>query len=65
MQFSPLDRARVGGVDDDLATAMRQALTARREDCAAYGALFSWERSCDQFLAALAEVPVPVAELAA
>lgn len=45
---------RIGGVDDDLATAMRAALTARRADCAAYGARFSWERSCDQFLAALA-----------
>jgi hypothetical protein len=49
-------RARVGGVDADLATAMHAALTARRSDCAAYGARFSWERSCDQFLAALAPV---------
>ena len=47
-------RARVGGVDSNLAAAMRSALTARREDCAAYGARFSWERSCAQFLAALA-----------
>jgi glycosyltransferase involved in cell wall biosynthesis len=49
-------RTRVGGVDVDLAAAMRAALTARRADCAAYGARFSWERSCDQFLAALAPV---------
>jgi hypothetical protein len=49
-------RARVGGVDADLATAMRAALAARRADCAAYGARFSWEHSCDQFLAALAPV---------
>lgn len=49
-------RARVGGVDADLAVAMRAALTARRSDCATYGARFSWERSCDQFLAALAPV---------
>ena len=56
---------RVGGVDDDLGAAMRQALTARRADCARYGALFSWEKSCDQFLAALAEVEVPVEDLAA
>jgi glycosyltransferase involved in cell wall biosynthesis len=58
-------RALIGGVDADLATAMRTALTARREDCARYGALFSWERSCDQFLAALAEVDLPIADLAA
>ena len=57
--------ARVGGVDADLATAMRQALQAKRADCARYGALFSWERSCDQFLAALAEVEFPVHDLAA
>lgn len=49
-------RARVGAVDDDLAAAMAAALTANRSDCAAYGARFSWERSCDQFLAALAPV---------
>jgi glycosyltransferase involved in cell wall biosynthesis len=55
-------RARVGGVDDDLATAMAAALTADRRDCAAYGRRFSWERSCDQFLAALA--PVDVADAA-
>jgi glycosyltransferase involved in cell wall biosynthesis len=48
--------AVVGGVSDDLAAAMRAALTARRSDCAAYGATFSWDRSCDQFLAALAPI---------
>ncbi len=58
-------RARVGGVDDDLAVAMQAALAADRGDCAAYGALFSWERSCDQFIAALAEVEQPLANLAA
>ncbi len=57
--------ARVGGVDDDLGTAMRQALTADRGVAAAWGATFSWEHSCDQFLAALAEVEVPVTDLAA
>ena len=56
---------RVGGVDDDLASAMRQALTADRGAAAAWGASFSWERSCDQFLAALAEVEVPVTDMAA
>jgi glycosyltransferase involved in cell wall biosynthesis len=58
-------RACIGGVDDDLAVAMRQALAARRHDCAAYGARFSWERSCDQFLAALMEVDMPLTGLAA
>ena len=48
--------AVVGGVDVDLGAAMRAALTARRDDCARYGAGFSWERSCDQFLAGLAPV---------
>ncbi len=58
-------RARVGGVDADLGMAMEAALTADRGDCARYGALFSWERSCDQFLAALAEVEQPLTDLAA
>ncbi len=57
--------ALVGAVDDDLAAAMQRALTARRRDCADYGAQFSWDRSCDQFLAALAEVDQPLADLAA
>ncbi|KAB7648208.1 glycosyltransferase family 4 protein [Polymorphobacter fuscus] len=48
--------ARIGGVDADLATAMRAALTADRADCARYGGRFSWDRSCDQFLSALAPV---------
>jgi glycosyltransferase involved in cell wall biosynthesis len=56
---------RVGGVDADLGAAMRAALTADRGDAAAYGAQFSWERSCDQFLAALAAVDVPLIGLAA
>lgn len=59
------DRGRVGGVADDLAAAMHQALAADRDAAARYGALFSWERSCDQFLAALAEVDLPVADMAA
>ncbi len=56
---------RVGGVDDDLATAMRTALTADRGDCARYGATFSWDRSLDQFLSALAEVDLPPEAMAA
>jgi glycosyltransferase involved in cell wall biosynthesis len=57
--------ARIGGVDEDLATAMRLALTADRADCARYGAQFSWERSCDQFLSALVATDTPPAALAA
>jgi glycosyltransferase involved in cell wall biosynthesis len=57
--------ARIGGVDEDLATAMRLALSADRADCARYGAQFSWERSCDQFLAALVATDTPPAALAA
>ena len=56
---------RIGGVDADLSAAMLTALSADRADAAAYGAQFSWERSCDQFLAALAEVDVPLLGLAA
>jgi glycosyltransferase involved in cell wall biosynthesis len=56
---------RVGGVDADLSAAMLAALSADRGDAAAYGAQFSWERSCDQFLAALAAVDVPLLGLAA
>ncbi|WP_310497925.1 glycosyltransferase family 1 protein [Sandarakinorhabdus sp.] len=53
----------VGAVDDDLGAAMVNALSARRVDCAKAGALFSWDHSCDQFLAALAGAqPVPVPE---
>ena len=58
-------RAVIGAIDADLATAMHAALAANRGDCARYGALFSWERSCDQFLAALAEVEQPLTDLAA
>ncbi|MFZ4688503.1 MAG: glycosyltransferase family 4 protein [Polymorphobacter sp.] len=58
-------RAWLGAVNTDLAMAMRWALRARRADCARYGALFSWERSCDQFLSALAEVDMPLNDMAA
>jgi glycosyltransferase involved in cell wall biosynthesis len=60
----PLGR-RIGGVDADLATAMQAALLADRGDCAAHGASFSWERSCDEFLAGLVEVEGPLVGLAA
>lgn len=46
--------ARPGGaVDADLARAVDAALAVRREDAAAMGALYSWERATDQFLAAI------------
>ncbi|WP_416908453.1 MAG: glycosyltransferase family 4 protein [Polymorphobacter sp.] len=45
---------RLGGVDEDLGAAMRAALGADRGDCAAFGARFSWDHACDQFLSALA-----------
>jgi glycosyltransferase involved in cell wall biosynthesis len=57
--------ARVGAVDDDLGAAMRAALTADRSDCARYGASYSWERSCDEFIAGLAEVEGPLVGMAA
>ncbi len=52
--------AIVGGVDEDLATAMQRALAAGRDDCARYGATFSWDHSLEQFLSALAG-PIPEA----
>jgi glycosyltransferase involved in cell wall biosynthesis len=43
----------LGGVDDDLGKAMHTALAADRGDCAAFGARYSWDHACDQFLDAL------------
>jgi glycosyltransferase involved in cell wall biosynthesis len=56
----------LGGVDVDLGAAMRAALVADRGDCAAFGARFSWDHACDQFLAALtgAELPLGIAAAA-
>ena len=56
---------RVGAVAEDIADAMQTALNADRGDCAAYGARYSWERSCDEFLAGLVEVDGPLVGLAA
>lgn len=42
-----------GAVDTDLARAITGALTVERNDAAALGALYSWERATDQFLAAI------------
>ena len=46
-------KAVIGGIDDDLGTAIDRALAADRSDCAAYARNFSWDRCVDQFLAAL------------
>ena len=51
--------ARIGAVDDDLALAIKTALTARRADCTAYAAYFSWEACLEQFVTALAGIDVP------
>jgi glycosyltransferase involved in cell wall biosynthesis len=59
------DGPRIGGVNEDLGVAMAQALEARRADCAAAGARYSWDRACDQFMAALVEAQPPTTELAA
>lgn len=42
-----------GAVDTSLAAAIEGALTVERTDAAALGALYSWERATDQFLAAI------------
>jgi len=46
--------APIGAVDADLGTAIRTALTADRDACAAYAHHFSWDHCVDQFLTALA-----------
>lgn len=52
-----------GAMDGDLSAAISRALQLAREDCLRRGRGFSWERSTDQFLAAL--VPDRRADLAA
>ncbi|MDD3800274.1 MAG: glycosyltransferase, partial [Novosphingobium sp.] len=47
--------ARPGGaIDDCLENAIAAALQVTREDAAALGALYSWQRATDQFLRAIA-----------
>lgn len=48
--------AAVGALDDDLAVAIASALTRDRAACAAYGRTFTWRRSAEQFVGALAAV---------
>lgn len=43
-----------GAVDRSLELAMARALTVGRDDAARLGALYSWERATDQFLATIA-----------
>jgi hypothetical protein len=43
----------VGALNDDLAIAMKQALACKRDDAAAYGRTFSWDRCTSQFEDAL------------
>ncbi len=43
----------IGAVDDELSKAIGRALTLRRDDAAHYGRSFDWDRSTDQFFAAL------------
>jgi glycosyltransferase involved in cell wall biosynthesis len=43
----------VGALNDDLSAAMRQALACKRDDAAAYGRRFSWDRCTSQFEDAL------------
>ena len=55
----PLDivgeaRDMVGALDDDLAAAIRKALTARPAVCAKEGRRYSWDACTDQFVAGLA-----------
>jgi glycosyltransferase involved in cell wall biosynthesis len=46
-----------GAMDGDLSAAIARALTLGREHCLRRGRSFSWERSTDQFLAALVSEP--------
>jgi len=50
-----LDRT-VGCMDEDLETAIAEALGRDRRACAAYGRRFTWEESAHQFLDALAPI---------
>jgi glycosyltransferase involved in cell wall biosynthesis len=43
----------IGALDDDLPAAIAAALTARRDDAAAYGSKFDWDVCTDRFVAAL------------
>jgi len=59
----PIDvlTAESGAMHDDLATAIAGALALDPRRCAELGAKFTWRASAEQFLAALAPVPVALA----
>ncbi len=46
-----------GGLDADLGDAVTQALTCSAQACVAHARNFSWRRSAEQFLSALAPLP--------
>lgn len=46
----PGSTRRIGALNEDLLTAIEDALTADREDCIAYAQLYSWEEVSRQFL---------------
>lgn len=46
-------KQEVGAVDEDLALAIQRALTMQRADAARYGRSFDWDKSTDQFCAAM------------
>jgi glycosyltransferase involved in cell wall biosynthesis len=54
---------RTGALDEVLEVAIAQALSRDREDCALYGAGYTWDASARQFLSAL--VPLRATALAA
>ncbi|MET3436997.1 glycosyltransferase family 1 protein [Sphingomonas sp. 1185] len=62
----PLDvlSPEVGVMDEALEQAITQALTLDRTNCAAFGQEFSWRRSAEQFLAALARIDRTMREAA-
>lgn len=50
---------RAGAVAHKLSDAVAEALTCEREDAAALGTMYSWERATDQFQAAIAAALAP------
>jgi glycosyltransferase involved in cell wall biosynthesis len=54
-----------GALGDNLADAIREALTRDRAACAAYGRSFSWDRSAREFLSGLHAISRRVIDSAA
>jgi glycosyltransferase involved in cell wall biosynthesis len=57
--------ARIGALGEDLATAMRHALTADRAACAEEARHYTWDRCTRQFLSGLVPVTAPAPILTA